>query len=175
MIIFFDGKRLEFKRHLVHTVIGVIVVSTVFSCLFLVGCKKRARPQKEAPVVLENVYTNRADDAAYLESLDQNRRVQIVKAKGIRAATDEMKAYKVRIKATLPAGSDEAALLAALAKDEAWLKLKAKCESAVAAGQKEEQQTVAAARELVRQRMIKEAKDQAAVAEGKAKPIDKAK
>ena len=88
---------------------------------------------------------------------------------------NEMNAYKARVKATLPAGSDESALSSVLAKDEAWLKLKTKCESAVAAGQKEEQQTVAAARELIRQRMVKEAKDQAAVAEGKAKPIDKAR
>ena len=175
MIIFFEGKRLGLKQHLVHTMIGTIVVSTVFSCLFLAGCKKRARPQKEAPVVLESVYTNRANDAVYIESLDQNRRVQIAKAKGIRAAMDEMNAYRERVKVALPAGSDEAALSAALAKDETWLKLKAKCEFVAAAGQKEEQQTVAAARELVRQRMIKEAKDQAAVAEGKAKPIDKAK
>jgi hypothetical protein len=175
MIDFFEGKRLGLKQHLVHTMIGAIVVSTVFSCLLSLGCKKRARPQKEAPAALESVYTNRADDAAYMASLDQNRRMQVAKAKGIREAMAEMNAYRERVKASLPAGSDEAVLLAALAKDEAWLKLKAKCEAVAEAGRKEEQQTVAAARELVRQRMIKEAKDQAAVAEGKAKPIDKAK
>ena len=142
-----------------------------FSCLFVAGCKKRVTPQHAVPAVQENVYTNRINNAAYIESLKQNRLTQMTNATALRAAVSQRDAYKERVKAALPPGSDEAALEKALAKDDTWLKLKGQSDQA----QSNDLKTVAEAREKIRQALMEEARAQKAVAEGKAKAIDQAK
>jgi len=171
MIIFFGCKRVGCTREVMRTLVVTVTVSMAFVCLFSTGCKKRVKPPEKAPVVLENVYTNRINNAAYVASLKQNRRTQITKAVALRTAVAELDAYKEKVKAALSAGSDEAALDLALAKDEVWQKLKAKSDQA----QKEEQQTVEEAREKVRQALIEEARAKEAVAQGKAKAVDQVK
>jgi len=143
------------------------VVSMVF-CVFLSpGCKKSDHAA-QAPAVLENVYTNRANDVAYLKALDQNRYQQIKEAESIRSAVAAMTAYRNQVKSTFPAVSNEVALTALLEKDPTWLKLKADCDVA----RETETQTRLAAREMVRQAMLKESQARAAVADGKARALD---
>ena len=158
-------------REKVCTVVFAVTVSMVFFCLVSTGCKKRVKPPAEVPVVQESVYTNRANNAAYIESLQQNRRKQVAKGLELTSAIAEMNAYKARVKATLATGADEAALELALAKDEAWLKLKTRGEKA----QIEIQQTLEEARERVRQGMVEESRAIKAVSDGKAKALDQEK
>jgi len=171
MIRIFGCKRVVSLRKMVHTVIVPITVSMALSCLFLAGCKKRVKATATAPVVQEKVYTNRMNNAAYVESLKNNRLAQMTNAMAIHAISVQMDAYSNRVMAALSAGTNAAALDSALAKDEAWQKLKAQSDQA----QKADRQTVAAARELVRQALLEEARAKKAVAEGKANPIDEAK
>lgn len=150
----------------VETVVSWAMVSMAFVCLFSAGCKKRAPAEVQKP--LASVITNRLNDAAYLDTLKQSRQDQMVKAAALRAVVAEMEACRERVKGLLPAGADDAALELALTKDETWQKLKAQCEQA----QKEDLQTMEAAREKVRQRLADEAQAVKAVAEGKAKATD---
>ena len=163
-------------KKMVHTAVITVTVSMAFSCLFLSGCKKRVKPQDASravapvPAVLEKVFTNRVNNAAYIDSLKQNFKTQLEIAKERREVAAQMDACKERVTATLPAGSDKAVVEQALAKDETWKKLKAQDEKA----QKEDQQTLEEAQKKVRQAMIEQARAQKAVAEGKAKAIDQA-
>ena len=145
------------------------IVSMVFACLFSSGCKKRA------PVVavvdkapLESVVTNRMSDVAYLGDLKKNRAQQTAKAAERSVIVAQMEACIARTKATLPKDADEAALKAALAKDEGWRKLEAQNAQAI----EEIQKVLGEARQIVRQRMLEEARAVKAVAEGRAKAVD---
>lgn len=171
MIIFFGCKRMDCKREKVRTAVVTVILSMAVVCLFSVGCKKRVKPPEKAPVVLESVYTNRSNNAAYIESIMQLRSTQLSKATAYRVAFAEMSAYSNRVMAALPAGTNAAALDSALAKDETWQKLKAKSDKA----QQEDRQTVIEAREKVRQALLEEARAKEAVAQGKAKAIDQVK
>lgn len=144
------------------------MVSTALLCLFPAGCKKKTPVAVKAP--LESVVTNRMNDAAYLGSLRNNREEQKAKAAERNALGAQMQACVARVKATLPQDADEAALKAALAKDEAWLKLEA--QNARVSG--EIDRILGAAKESVRQRMLEESRAVKAVAEGKAKAVDQA-
>ncbi len=108
------------------------------------------------------------NDAAYVEALKQNRHEQVVEASELRSVSRAMKAYREKIKAALPSGSDSAALEAALAKDAGWLELKARHDKL----KKQSQQTLVAARERIRAALVEEARAQDAVAAGQAKAID---
>ena len=83
MIRIFGCKRVVSLRKMVHTVIVTITVSMALSCLFLAGCKKRVKAAATAPVVQEKVYTNRMNNAAYVESLKHNRLAQMTNSVAI--------------------------------------------------------------------------------------------
>lgn len=149
------------------------VVSTVFMTLFAAGCKKKVVENSigPAPKKLESVYTNRMNDAAYVEALHSNRVTQSVQAKERHALAALIKACEERVKAALPPGADEAAFKAALARDPEWQKLdarKAQVDGSI-------QATLSDARETIRRRMETEARAVKAVAEGRAEAVDPAK
>lgn len=151
----------------VGTVALWVIVSMAFVCLFSSGCKKKRVPAvPKAP--LASVYTNRMNDAVYLGALQTNRLEQSLKAGERSVIVTQMLAYSERVKATLPKDADEAALKAALAKDEGWHKLEAQNAKAI----EDIQQVLAAAREKVHQRILEENRDRKAVAEGRAKSVD---
>lgn len=148
-----------------------IAMSMVLIGLFSNGCKRREKPVVQAPAVLERVYTNRNNNAVYVDSLKQNFKTQLSKAAIRREAAAQVAAYKEKVKATLAAGADDAALERALAADKEWLKLKAALEQA----EKEEELTVDAAREKVRQAKLEEIRARQAVAARQATAADQSK
>ena len=147
----------------------VVAVSMAFVCLLLsAGCKRRSPQAAAVPAEVPAVFTNRMNDAVYVQSLKTNRHEQLLKATAVRTVETEMKAYRGRVKAGLPAGADDAALESALAKDDGWQKLKER----ESVAKRESQQTLDEARAKVRQALLDEAAAQKAVADGKAKPKD---
>lgn len=151
---------------------GVAIVSTLFAALLAVGCKKKT-PTKSVeakPIKQESVYTNRMNDATYVEALRKSRAEQGEVARARAALEGRLDACRKRVKSTLPAGSDEAALKTALARDPEWQKLEA--EKAPLEGRI--QAARSAAEETVRRRIESEARAVKAVAEGKAVPLDRA-
>lgn len=154
-------------------VVCMAIVSIVFAALFTAGCKKKVVENSvgPAPKKLESVITNRMNDAAYLGSLHSNRVAQSVQANERQRLAVQIQACEERVKAALPAGSDEAAIKAAWARDPEWQKLSA--QRAEVDGRI--QATLNDARETIRRRMESEAQAVKAVAEGKALPIDQAK
>lgn len=149
------------------------IVSTVFMTLFASGCKKKAAPESigPAPKKLESVYTNRMNDAAYVDALRNNRQEQSLEAKERHEVAVRIQACQERVKASLPADADEAALKAALARDPEWQKLdaqKSQIDGRI-------QATLLDARETIRRRMEAEALAVKAVAEGRAEAVDEAK
>ena len=171
MIVFFGCKRAVCTRERSCRWAIPFILSMAVACLFSAGCKKCVKPPEKAPVVLENVLTNRMNNVAYVESLKQLHRKQVLKGAAFRSAAAATNAYSNRVMAALPAGADGAVLEAALAKDETWQKLKAQSDAA----QKEDRQAVEEAREKVRQALMEEARAQQAVADGKAKAVDQVK
>jgi len=149
-----------------YGVLGTLVlwtmVSMVFVCFWGAGCKKRSGGGKGS---VQSVITNRMDDAAYRKTLDENRKVQTAKAGERSVVVEQMKALVEQAKAKLPAGADDEAVKAFLAKDEAWQKLEAKNKQLIG----EIEQTLAEARQAVQKRMLEESRAVKAVAEGKAK------
>jgi len=155
----------------VKALLFLTMLSTVISCLFSAGCRK-STPVTVAPQTpLEAVVTNRANDPAYVTALKENRTSQNVLARENHAVKAQLAVCAERVKAALPPGADEAALKAALEKDPEWQALKGR-EAKVMA---EDKQKLIAARELIRARMEREARDAKAVAEGKAKAVDQPK
>ncbi len=152
--------------------VGMAIVSTLFVLMSTAGCKKKAVPKsvEAKPIKLENVYTNRMNDAVYVETLRKNREEQSAEARERAVLGRQIQACRERVKAVLPEGSDEAALKAALARDPEWQKLdaaKAQLDGRI-------QATLNAAEDAVRKRIESEARAVKAVAEGKAVPIDRA-
>lgn len=117
MFVSFGRKRLGCIQTGEKTVVTAAIVSMLFVSLFCVGCKKKAPPK--APE-LESVITNRMNDASYLKALDQNRQTQLAQAAARHVVVTQMQACIKRVKATLKADADEAALKAALAVDREW-------------------------------------------------------
>ncbi len=148
------------------TLVCWAMVSMAFLCLFPLGCKKRAPIVGKAPQ--ESVFTNRMNDAAYVGALQKNRDEQAVKAGERTVIVTQMQACIERVKATLPKDADEAALKAALAKDDEWRKLEPQNAKAI----EDIQQVLGEARQKVRQRMLEESRAVKAVAEGKAMAVD---
>lgn len=153
------------------TVVGVTIVSMVFVGLLGTGCKRKstvsAEPQGPAGQTLPGVVTNRMQDASYREELKQNMKEQRARAKDRNEVVDRMTVLIAEARAKLPAGADDAAVKAELAKSSEWRDLEAKNQQLVG----EIDKTLARARETVRQRMLQEAQDVKAVAEGKAQPV----
>ena len=153
------------------TVVGVTIVSMVFVGLLGTGCKRKstvsAEPQGAAGQALPGVVTNRMQDASYREELKQNMKEQRARAKDRNEVVDRMTVLIAEARAKLPAGADDAAVKAELAKSSEWRDLEAKNQQLVG----EIDKTLARARETVRQRMLQEAQDVKAVAEGKAQPV----
>lgn len=152
-----------------RTLFCVVGVSTAFLGLLPAGCKKRAEvssPDAVAPV--PGVVTNRMADAVYRSALSENRREQMRKAGERSEVVEKMKALVEQTRARLPKEADDAAVKAELAKDAVWRELEAKNQSMI----EEITKTLSKGRELVRQRMLAEARDVKAVKEGKARAVD---
>lgn len=148
---------------------SLAIVSISFMVFFAAGCKKKVETQGALPEKkLESVFTNRMNDAAYVEALRKNRTEQGLLAKERFAVMTQLKACQDRVKAALPANADEAVLKAALARDPEWQKLNAQ----KAQGEGRDQAKLAEARETIRKRMETEAQAKRAVSEGKAKALD---
>jgi hypothetical protein len=146
----------------------VMAVSIVIICVWTAGCKKQT--VVHAPVApVENVITNRMNDAAYMDALRKNREGQTRKASEQLAVARQQQACRQRVQAALPAGADEAALSAALAKDAEWQSLSKKADDL----QEEGRQIVISAREAIRKRMEDEVRAVKAVEAGTAKAVDK--
>jgi len=145
------------------------MVSIAFLCFLFVGCKKRTTDSSSAPAAsVPGVITNRMSDAAYRAALSENRREQMRKA-GVRSeVVEKMKVLVEQARARLPKEADDAAVKAELAKDAVWRELEAKNQAAI----EEIGKTLSKGRDLVRQRMLAEARDGKAVAEGKARAVD---
>lgn len=167
MMVVFDSKQKTFPGSASIVVKRTFVVSILFAGVGLLGCKKESKVSPVAPAI-ESVYTNRAHDAAYIQSLRQSFSNQLTRATEVQQATRDLQAYEEKIKASLPANSDAAALKQALSKDEVWLKLKERVEAARVDGRHAWEE----ARAKVRVRMEKEALDNQAVREGRANAID---
>jgi Skp family chaperone for outer membrane proteins len=167
MHLFLSDKRRFYNDHRTPITTYGLVVSIALVCLLSAGCKKRT-PVTAVKAPLESVITNRMNDAAYVETLRQNRKEQADKALERSAITAQMQACGERVKATLPKGAGEDALKAALAKDEAWLKLDAQ----YVATTNEIERVLNDARQKIRQRMVEESRAVQSVAEGRAKAID---
>ena len=154
------------------TMVYMTVVSMVFVGFLLGGCKKRTVPAEEpsasAAPRLESVVTNRMMDAAYRKALDQNRQEQGKAAFARNQIVEKMEALVAQARAALPAGADSQAVKAELAKNPEWQALEAQNARAVT----EIDKTLAEARETVRKRLLAEARDVKAVAEGRAVAVD---
>ena len=154
--------------------VRVTILSMAFISLLMAGCKKRtaaeAAPSVSKGAGLESVITNRMQDPTYRKALDLNRLEQGKKASKRNKIVEKMEPMIAKARASLPAGADEAAVKAELAKNPEWLELE-KQNARVTA---EIDKTLAEARETVRQRMLAEARDVKAVAEGSAKASDPA-
>ena len=150
-----------------ETVVCMAMVSTVFLCLTGAGCKKRPAPEAGPSAQLPGVITNRMADAAYRAALSQNRREQMRQAGARGEVVEKMRLLVEQARARLPAGADDAAVKAELAKDPVWRELEAKNQTMVDGIGK----TLAEGREIVRQRILAEKRDVKAVAEGKARAV----
>lgn len=140
-------------------------MSIVLVGLHSIGCKRQDNAVTE--VAMPEVVTNRMVDATYRGALIQNRREQTRIAEERSQIVTTMQEMIERVRATLPKGADDAAIRAELAKDPVWQRLEAQNQKKI----KEIEQALAKTRELVRQRVKKEAQDVQAVADGKARPI----
>lgn len=155
------------------SVVPLTAVSIVFISLLLAGCKKRSAPEVPPSVSArpaESAITNRMQDAAYRKALDLNRREQGKKASERNKIVEKMEQMIAKARASLPAGADDAAVKAELAKNPEWVELEKQNAHATA----EIDKTLAEAREKIRQRMLAEARDVKAVSEGKATASDPA-
>lgn len=169
MLDFSKVKAQDSQRSGVRTLFCVGMVSTAFLCLSLMGCKKRTAPAPNVPEVsLPGVITNRMADAAYRAALADNRREQMRLAGERSEIVAKMQGMVDRARAKLPAGADDAAVKAELAKDPEWGAHEASNQVKVV----EIQNKLSMSRELARQRMLAEARDVKAVAEGKARAVD---
>ena len=168
MFVFLGCNRMWSGASKYSAMVCMAIVSIVFAGLISSGCKKTAEPKLEPK--LEPVFTNRMNDVAYLETLKESRTVQGEQARARQSVSRQMKACEARVKATLPAGADAAALKAKLAGDPEWQKL---LEQAAQIDGRIEA-TLIEARETIRKRMEAEAQAAKAVAAGRAKALDQA-
>lgn len=143
---------------------SVVFLSIVFVCLAGIGCKRKAAPVVEPE--LPHVFTNRMADVTYVEALKENMGVQRQWAGERSEVVEKMTAMIERTRAALPEGASDEAVKAELDKSAEWRELEAQNARLIG----EIEKTLAQARETVRQRMLAEANDLKAVAEGRAIP-----
>jgi hypothetical protein len=170
---FLSGERMKRVVQKARTAVWVASVSMLFigCAVGFFGCKRRQPPAGKASVPAagaapEVVVTNRMDDGAYLKALVENRREQGQKAAARQEVVSQMEKMVEEARAALPAGADNEAVKAELAKRPEWKAL----EGENARRLEEIRQTLVAARETVRLRMAAEGRDVNAVAEGRAVP-----
>ena len=144
-------------------------VSMLFVCMIVVaaGCKRRAAQGEPDPARnLEVVVTNRMEDPAYLEDLKASQRAQTEAAAKRAPVLAKMEEMVAEVRASLPPGADNETVKAELAKRPDWKALEAE----EARARDEVAKTLREATEKVRLRMMAEARDVKAVAEGRAVP-----
>lgn len=125
------------------------------------GCGCRKGPPE--------VYTDRANDTAYIDSLIANSRQQREAAQARHETSILMTQCVQRVRATLPPDTGEEALVAALADDPAWQGLAAQAEAQDAAAARIYEEGLTA----VRNRILEEKQALSDVQVGKAKAADK--
>lgn len=140
----------------------IAFLSIVFVCLTGPGCKRKAAPVVEPE--LPRVFTNRMHDVTYVEALKENMGAQREQAAKRNDVVEKMTAMIERARKSLPEGADDEAVKAELAKSAEWRELEAQNARLIG----EIEKTLAQARETVRQRMLAEADDLKAVADGRA-------
>jgi len=142
---------------------AVFLMCGVLSMCGGCGCGKT----KEPP--LPEVYTDRANDAAYLESLLKMRERQIEVAEVEMEIAKQMTQHVERVKAAFPQGVGEDQLQAALAADAQWQELDAKAKAQAALSQKVWEEC----RESIRNRILEQMQAEQDVKDGKARSVDK--
>jgi len=130
--------------------------------LMACGCGKKVAPR------MENVYTNRANDAVYMKMLTQRSREQAQQSSDYFQTRRQMTQCVERVRGTLPAGTDDKALQVSLAADPEWQTLIAQEKRQRA----QSEQLLADAKEMIRRRMLDEEQASRAVKEGKALSVD---
>lgn len=143
----------------------LILLSTLILLIMASGCKRRER----SAASLEQVVTNRANDKVYIDSLIGNHAEQSTKRAALATVTSRMTTLVERVRGTLPEGADQMALEEALASSEEWQQLVESEKSARAEADK----VYETGKEMIRQRMLKEAEDRKAVSEGRARPVER--
>ena len=156
---FLSGKEMICMRDKAKMALIVATVSILFVCLVAVFygySKKRGAPAGEGgadpvkeEVVLEQVYTNRAFDAAYMQALADSRAKQSELADARGRLVDAMTKMVEDVRAALPPEADVEAIKAELAKLPEWKAM----EEANARLVESIDATLAAAQETVRERM----------------------
>lgn len=132
--------------------------------LMACGCGKKDAPR------MENVYTNRANDAVYMETLIKRSREQAKQSSEYFQTRRQMTQCVARVRGTLPVGTDDKALQVSLAADPEWQTLIAQEKRQ----REQSEQLLADAKEMIRRRMLDEERASRAVKEGKALPVDAA-
>jgi len=125
------------------------------------GCKRKPP--------LPEVYLNRANDATYVEQLQEMRVRQIEVAEVQMAIARQMTQHVERVKAAFPQGVGEDTLNAALAEDPAWQELEAQAKAQADLAQ----QVWEACRDAIRARMLEQDRAEQDVQAGRAKAVDK--
>lgn len=145
------------KNWLVQSHAPFATVTLVLGIAALCGCEKKAE-----------VYTTRGDDPAYRQSLRESRERQSEKAAVRARIVPQMEELVARARAALPAEATDAQIRAELesnpGKYPGWKALSA----ALAKVNAELKGEMGNARAIVRARILKEAADRKAVAEGRA-------
>ena len=130
------------------------------------GCGKE---HEAPPPSLPEVYTNRANDQAWFDTVTNRFQESQALANVLVGISKQMSQHVDRVRGTLPEGAGEAALQAALAADAQWKDLEAR-----AAAQREKMRKDWEANgAMVRDRMIADQQKQKDVVAGKAKSLDK--
>lgn len=143
-------------------------VSMLFVCMIVAaaGCKRRGAPDQNAARGPEVVVTNRMQDPAYVEALNASRRGQAEAAAKRAPVVAKMEAMIAEVRASLPPGADNQAVKDELAKRPEWKALEVENARALAEIEKPRLEML----EKARRRMLAEAHDVKAVAEGRAVP-----
>ena len=142
---------------LVQSIAPLATVAMMFGLTALCGCEKKAE-----------VYTTRGEDPSYQEALKQARVQQNAKSAVRARVVSQMQELIERARAALPKGASDEQVRAEIEgnpeKYPGWKALSAALTKANAGIEKE----MAGARDVVRARILKEAADRKAVAEGRA-------
>ena len=146
-------------------------VSILFVCMILAaaGCKRRSGQEGQGQSAArspEVVVTNRMQDPVYVKALDASRRAQNQAASARAPVVAKMEAMIAEVRASLPPGADNQAVKDELAKRPEWKALEVENARALAEIEKPRLEML----EKARRRMLAEARDVKAVAEGRAVP-----